>query len=403
MWRKCITALVLVGASALPLVAPAASAAPAPASQSCGFQLASPVLQGAAGHEYYSVDALPAVPGQVCSVLVHVSTRVVPAAGGSYTQPAPASGLLPLRYLPGLYTPMIAVDWVGHCADPAAPGVLSLTVGNQTVSTPVAAQSCATSAAPISTLSVYLLAPTGLAVARSGSAGEYQILTDRQIGIFTPSGARYPYINDPPPDSSAIALATTTDGKGSWVAGANGAVFAYGTSAFKGSAYGLPLVAPVVGMAARPTADGYWLAASDGGVFSFGAAHFYGSLGGVRLIAPIMGMAGTPTGAGYWMVASDGGVFAFGDAHFHGSLGGIHLAAPIVAMAVTPDGGGYWLVGSDGGVFAFGDAHFFGSTAGIRLAAPVESVASTVDGRGYWMVAADGGVFNYGDAPLYHP
>ena len=61
---------------------------------------------------------------------------------------------------------------------------------------------------------------------------------------------------------------------------------------------------------------GYWEVASDGGVFSFGDAGFYGSTGGMPLNAPIVGMASTPDGLGYWLVASDGGIFAYGDAGF---------------------------------------------------------------------------------------
>ena len=41
------------------------------------------------------------------------------------------------------------------------------------------------------------------------------------------------------------------------------------------------------------TADGqgYWLVARDGGVFSFGDAGFYGSAGGLHLNSPIVGLA----------------------------------------------------------------------------------------------------------------
>ena len=77
-------------------------------------------------------------------------------------------------------------------------------------------------------------------------------------------------------------------------------------------------------------ASGYRLVAADGGVFSFGDASFHGSAGGLHLVAPIVGMAATPDGGGYWLVAADGGVFSFGDASFHGSAGGLHLMAPIV-------------------------------------------------------------------------
>ncbi|HWD08837.1 MAG TPA: VCBS repeat-containing protein, partial [Actinomycetota bacterium] len=117
---------------------------------------------------------------------------------------------------------------------------------------------------------------------------------------------------------------------------------------------GLPAPGSVTG--------GYRLVASDGGIFSYGNAPFDGSAGGIHLNAPIVGIAAapsataTPGGNGYWMVATDGGIFNYGVAGFHGSAGGIQLNKPVVGMAPTASGGGYWLVGSDGGIFSYGDA-----------------------------------------------
>ena len=103
---------------------------------------------------------------------------------------------------------------------------------------------------------------------------------------------------------------------------------------------------PSVGGPLRATANadplpssGYWLAAPDGGVFNFNAP-FEGSAGGIRLNQPVVGMAATPDGKGYDLVVADGGVFNFGDAVFQGSMGGIPLNQPVVgmAMAVVPEG-----------------------------------------------------------------
>jgi hypothetical protein len=146
-----------------------------------------------------------------------------------------------------------------------------------------------------------------------------------------------------------------------------------------------------------PGPHGYILAARDGGVFAFGRA-FHGSAAGLPLHAPISGVAATPDGGGYWLVASDGGVFAFGDAHFFGSMGGISLNQPIEGIAATPDGGGYWLVASDGGVFAFGDAGFFGSLSGAHILAPVVGIATTAAGNGYRLLTNGGELFAFGDA-----
>ena len=181
----------------------------------------------------------------------------------------------------------------------------------------------------------------------------------------------------------------------------DGGIFTFGAAGFYGSTGGIPLVKPVVGMAATPSGHGYWLVASDGGIFSFGDARFYGSTGGLALVKPVVGMAATPSGHGYWLVASDGGIFSFGDARFYGSAGGLALNRPVVGMAATPSGHGYWLVASDGGVFSFGDARFYGSAGSWHLNQPIVSMARSRSGHGYWFVARDGGVFSFGDAGFY--
>jgi len=62
---------------------------------------------------------------------------------------------------------------------------------------------------------------------------------------------------------------------------------------------------------------------------------FAGSAAGIRLNAPIVGMARSTVGSGYWLAAADGGVFAYGDVPFATSLltYGVHLHSPIVAIA----------------------------------------------------------------------
>ncbi len=184
------------------------------------------------------------------------------------------------------------------------------------------------------------------------------------------------------------------------MAAADGGVFNFGTLPFCGSAGGIKLNKPVVGMALTHNGGGYWLAASDGGVFNYGNAGFFGSAGGIKLNQPVVGMAATSDGGGYWLVASDGGVFNYGDAAFHGSAGALKLNKPIVGIAATPDNGGYWLVASDGGIFSYGDAAFHGSAGATPLAKPIVGIAAA-DAGGYWLVASDGGVFNYGDAKFF--
>jgi uncharacterized delta-60 repeat protein len=187
-------------------------------------------------------------------------------------------------------------------------------------------------------------------------------------------------------------------GVGYLLARADGGTSAFGQAPACGSAAGLSVTAPIVGVAMNPTAAGALATASDGGVFVFGFARFFGSMGNTRLDAPVVGIAAAPDGNGYWLVAADGGIFAFGSARFFGSMGGTRLDAPVVGIAAAPDGNGYWLAAADGGIFAFGSARFFGSMGGTRLDAPVVGIAAAPDGNGYWLAADDGGVFAFGSA-----
>jgi hypothetical protein len=56
--------------------------------------------------------------------------------------------------------------------------------------------------------------------------------------------------------------------------------------------YGCRYVGPrIVGIASTPDGKGYWLVGADGGVFTFGDAQFYGSMGGKHLNRPVVGGA----------------------------------------------------------------------------------------------------------------
>ena len=242
---------------------------------------------------------------------------------------------------------------------------------------------------------------TPVHVATVTADGGGQVTTTVTIPTGTVPGAHELILTGLTSGTVVTVPITVSGAAGYDLVGADGGVFAYGSTAFAGSAGGTHLNSPVVGMAATPDSGGYWLVGADGGVFAYGDATFEGSAGRTHLNSPVVGMAATPDGGGYWLVAADGGVFAYGDATFEGSAGGTHLNSPVVGMAATPDGGGYWLVGADGGVFAYGDAGFHGSAGGTHLNSPVVGMAATPDGGGYWLVGADGGVFAYGDASFY--
>ena len=221
------------------------------------------------------------------------------------------------------------------------------------------------------------------------------------VGYAKIADAWYEALQALPAGPRPAGPAPPPDDRGFWLAGRDGGVFAFGGAVFHGSAAGLRLNRPVVGMASTPTGRGYWLVAADGAVLAFGDARYYGAASSLRLNRPIVGIAAMPTGRGYWLAASDGGIFAFGDARFFGSTGALALNRPVAALAATPSGGGYWLVASDGGVFSFGDAVFAGSAATVPLRSDMVALAPTPTGAGYWSVASDGGVFAFGDA-AYH-
>jgi ribosomal protein L24E len=205
------------------------------------------------------------------------------------------------------------------------------------------------------------------------------------------------------PDRSDQVGVNGYAGRGYWEATQKGAVFAYAGGGFRGSAVGLRLAKPIVGMSATPDGGGYWEVAADGGVFSYGDARFYGSAAKYRLKGSIVGMAATLDGKGYWLVERNGNVFSFGDAKFYGPAAGMRLAGPVVGIVPTRNGRGYWLGTVNGNVFSFGDAKFYGPSVQLHLGQPVVGMARTAVGNGYWLVSADGRVFSFGDAKSYTP
>ncbi len=264
------------------------------------------------------------------------------------------------------------------------------------------------------------LACASLALPSAGHAALSQPGTLRTIPDATLAAAVLPPgnpPNTPVPGGSAyaancsdvvqlppfVASASSPDGGGYWLAGADGGVFGFGDAAYQGSVPGLGVhVGNIVAMAPTPDGGGYWIVGSDGGVFSFGDATYHGSVPALGIhVNDIVGIAPSAGGAGYWIVGSDGGVFSFGNAQFHGAAAGTGLKAPIVSIAAVPGGGGYWLAGSDGGVFSYGNAGFYGSAGNVDLKRPVVSISAVPGGGGYWLVGSDGGVFSYGNAGFY--
>ena len=99
-----------------------------------------------------------------------------------------------------------------------------------------------------------------------------------------------------------------------------------------------------------PEAMGVGSLVSDGGVFALGwNAPFFGSAGGLKLVQPVVGIASTPNNDGYDLVASLTAVCSPTDpgATFDGSMGGKPLNQPVVGIAVDP-GDRWLLVGCQG-------------------------------------------------------
>ena len=104
------------------------------------------------------------------------------------------------------------------------------------------------------------------------------------------------------------------------------------------------LNAPIVGIAATPDGRGYWLVGADGGVFAFGDASFEGSIAGMPLAAPITAIVPTTrrrtaTGSSAPTAGSSRSATRTSTAR----PGASQLASPIVGAAATPTGHGYWL------------------------------------------------------------
>ena len=113
---------------------------------------------------------------------------------------------------------------------------------------------------------------------------------------------------------AAVAQAATIDGNAVQPhVYQGGGVIGFGDAQYINAPIGTALNSVMVAMAVDPAStaghQGYWLAAADGGVFAQGDAGYYGSAGGITLNAPVVGIAATPDGKGYWLVAIDGGVF----------------------------------------------------------------------------------------------
>lgn len=195
--------------------------------------------------------------------------------------------------------------------------------------------------------------------------------------------------------SSVAGMAATPDGKGYWLVGSAGRVFAYGDAATYPA---LRHAHAIKGIVAAP-GGGYWLYTAYGNVYRTSGTAWYGSPTGRGFRgASITGMAPTPDRRGYWLVDAAGKVFAFGDATNYGAVRPAH---PIAGIVAAP-GGGYWLYTAHGNLYPSAGTAWYRSPAsnGFR-GASITGMAATPDGLGYWLVDAAGSLFAFGDAGRY--
>ena len=81
---------------------------------------------------------------------------------------------------------------------------------------------------------------------------------------------------------------------------------------------------------AAPDGGGYWILFNNGAVYAYGDTAFFGSLTGANNATAIFC---TFDGGGYWIVSSFGAVYAIGDAPYLGGMAGTPLNRAIIAAS----------------------------------------------------------------------
>jgi nucleoid-associated protein YgaU len=191
-------------------------------------------------------------------------------------------------------------------------------------------------------------------------------------------------------------MAPTPTGKGYWIFGSDGAVFAYGDAGNYGNVAGRSIPGKIIGGSGTVTGKGYWLLGSDGTIYPFGDAPNFGHTTTSALTGPLVALRRTSTGRGYWMPSSDATVATAGNATYYGTT--VTAGARIVDMAPNPASTGYWLLDANGTVYACGSVTNHGNGPNTLKWVGIES---TFSGNGYWLVTNNGAVYSYGDA-VYH-
>ncbi len=199
------------------------------------------------------------------------------------------------------------------------------------------------------------------------------------------------------PGEATTALVPTASGRGYWLVGCDGSVYAFGDATrFGGARTSMQQHGGVVAAVGAPSGTGMWMVARDGFIAAIGNAAPLAFT--TPPTAPIVSATGAPHLNGLWATTETGTVLRAGAAGLLGDLSGAPPGAPVVGIAATHAGHGYWLVDRNGNVSAFGDAVVVAGTASSENAAAVVGIAPTADDLGYWLVRSHGSVLALGDA-----
>ncbi len=262
-------------------------------------------------------------------------------------------------------------------------------------------------------------APPPVVTSPTTTTGHGYWLVGSDGGIFSFGAAQfYGSTGNLALNKPVVGITPAPNDEGYWLVASDGGIFTFGNLNFYGSIPGLGILpagtkcfgadcaaqkvldAPIVGMVPSSDGKGYFMVGADGGVFAFGDAKFEGSCPGIGgCSGAAVAVMPDASGNGYWLVTVTGHVYAFGDAVDYGAPG--PQAVPVTAAVRTTDGGGYWILFSNGVVTSYGDAANLGGPAGsVGGFNPATTIFTTSDGGGYWVSSANGSVFTQGDAPF---
>ncbi|MFJ4478856.1 CHAP domain-containing protein [Streptomyces xanthochromogenes] len=184
------------------------------------------------------------------------------------------------------------------------------------------------------------------------------------------------------------SVGVTANGQGYVPIGTDGAVYAYGSTAYHGNPTGF--TGGIVGIAVTADGQGYVAISSAGQVYAYGTVAYRGNPTGFS--GSIVGIAVTGDGQGYIAMSSYGQTYAYGTVVSRGNPSGFDY--PMTGISVTADGQGYAAVSHTGQVYAYGTVAYRGNPSGFT--GSIASISTTANGQGYIAVSTIGQTYAYG-------